>query len=901
MLPLEDIDARRTGIAASPDLTALQQSLTTRAWPLIERAPLIPSVKALLTRDGGVCPDDGAPLLFDPWSPVEHRCGVCGRSVRGERHHANWARAQHLWIAERCAHLATIHVLDGDAATGARARELLKGYFDLYHQLPNRDNVLGPSHLFFSTYLESVWILDYLAAAFLLREVDALSPEEIAGVDAIAEEAATLLAEFNEGMSNRQTWHSAALTAIAAWFGDEELALTAIEGRNGLLGHLADGFGADGMWHEGENYHLFALRGLLIGLQWARVAGAELLDNAAAAAHLSQALMAPADTSLPDFTFPARKDARFGVSLAHPAYLECWEAGLAWLGARCRDDTANWLATLYQQPPQAAAQYDAYLHDAGLPVPATRARSDLSSWALWMMLPALPPTQTPWVGRTVLLPQQGLAVLRNGAQYWSVECGGESDSSGHGHPDRLHLTAFVAGTHWLADVGTGSYVTRDLFWYRSTLAHNAPLIDGQNQPDDTSARCDAFATRGDWSWVSANAGGNQRSLVVGPSWTLDVLRHDGDAPHRLDLPWHLDGTIEMLTPGTWRALHEVTEFMDQVEQFDAADTGATHARATASGATLDVWFAGDGSLVRGEGPGLPGHPERRTFLMRRVDANHATFVTLLDHAGTVTAVEWQHNTATITDAGGTSTVQFNGTTAIVDHAGATIELAGIQPPPPFKIAVMAELPPHAVGRAVHVDTPPALDGTWQGFRRGAPLLLNEEYHYFRSEETYPGPEALSAIAWVNWTDHAIYIAVDVRKSEVVLLADAAGAAPTDNESPDINADGIQVYIDTGAWLIRPSADGTLAVRAMAPLADVALPSGRWQRTDDGYALTVEIPTGDVLVGRHDAVPFDLIVNEMRPDRVRRAGQLVWSGGPGWVYLRGDRQPASRFGTLELVG
>jgi hypothetical protein len=34
--------------------------------------------------------------------------------------------------------------------------------------------------------------------------------------------------------------------------------------------------------------------------------------------------------------------------------------------------------------------------------------------------------------------------------------------------------------------------------------------------------------------------------------------------------------------------------------------------------------------------------------------------------------------------------------------------------------------------------------------------------------------------------------------------------------------------------------------------------------------------------------------------MRRAGQLVWSGGGGWVYLRGDRQNESGFGVLELA-
>jgi hypothetical protein len=900
MLPLEDIEARRSQIAASADLAALHQQLITRAWPLLERAPLIPTVKAELSRDGGVCPDDGSPLLFDPWSPVEHRCMTCGRTFSGERHYASWARAQHLWIAERCAHLATLHVLDGDPATGARARELLAGYFDLYHRLPNRDNVLGPSHLFFSTYLESVWMLDYLAAAFLLREVDALSAEEIAGVDAIAEASATIIAEFNEGMSNRQTWHSAALTAIAAWFGDEDLALTAIEGRTGLLGHLADGFGADGMWHEGENYHLFALRGLLLGLQWSRIAGAELLANEAAATHLSQALMAPADTSLPDFTFPARKDARFGVSLAHPAYLECWEAGLAWLGDRSRSDATVWLATLYQQRPQAAAQYDAYLHDSGLPLPDTRARSDLSSWALWMMQPTLPAAATPWVGASCLLPQQGLAVLRHGAQYWSVECGNDTAGVGHGHPDRLHLTGFVDGSHWLPDPGTGSYVTRDLFWYRSTLAHNAPLIDGLDQPEDAAARCDAFATRGDWAWVSANWAGTRRSVVVGPDWTLDMLRHDGDAPHRLDVPWHVTGEIEMLTPGTWHALDESTEFVDHVERFEPDDDELWRAHAISGAATLALWFAGDGELLRADGPGLPGRAERRAFLLRRAHANHATFATVLDRRGGVTGFAWHNNIATVTDGNGVTTVQFTGTTTVITRTGTTIELAGIQPLPAFKIAVMAELPPHASALAVRVDAAPTLNGTLQGFRCSAPLRLNEEYHYFRSEEPYPGPDAFSATAYVNWSDDAIYLAIEVRKSDVVLRDDAAPSLAMDNEAEDINADGIQVYIDDGAWLLRPSPNDTLTVRAMSPLAAAPLPSGAWQHSGDGYRITARIPVGDMLVGRRDPLPFDLIVNEMRPGRARRAGQLVWSGGPGWVYLRGDRQPATRFGTLELA-
>jgi hypothetical protein len=78
--------------------------------------------------------------------------------------------------------------------------------------------------------------------------------------------------------------------------------------------------------------------------------------------------------------------------------------------------------------------------------------------------------------------------------------------------------------------------------------------------------------------------------------------------------------------------------------------------------------------------------------------------------------------------------------------------------------------------------------------------------------------------------------------------------------------------------------------------------GSWQRTPTGYRVTVAIEWPEWhrahIGGR---VRFDLLVNEMEPGRERRSGQLVWSGGNGWVYLWGDRQDPGRFGVLELVG
>lgn len=890
--------------AALGDLPALLRRLTDRAAPVLERLPPVPRVKAMLSADGGVCPACGAPLRFDPWEPDQHRCGGCGRAASGERHHAHWARAQHLWLAERAAQLAALAAVAGDERAAARARELMQPYHQLYLELPNRDNVLGPSHLFFSTYLESMWVLNYLAAAQLLRAGGRLPDADLDAVNAIADEAANVIADFNEGMSNRQTWNAAALTAIAVWFGDEELAATAIQGPTGLLGHLTDGFGDDGMWFEGENYHLFAMRGLLTGMHWARAAGADLLESDELAAHLGQALMAPAATALPDLTFPARRDARFGVSLAHPAYLECWEAGLQALGDAAPDELLPWLHALYAAPRRPAATYDAYLHEAGEPERAGVARADLSWWMLLAMAPVLPPAPSPHEPASVLLPVQGVAVLRRHGRYASLELGGRP--GGHGHPDRLHLTLHEGGVHWLADPGAGSYVARDLAWYRSTLAHNAPRLDGRSQePAERGAM--AFEDAGAWGWIQGSWGPVRRSIVQGPDWLLDQVELDQPGPRTLELPWHLRGAVEVAAAGAWTPGGLDDEFLSGVETFAPAAPGPIRVQAASGERRLTLWLAG-GSLLRARCPGLPGETEPATMLLLRTAASPARLVALLDFSGRVTGIEVLPDQVVVTGEPGRTAVFIAAEQATVDALGARVPLRGALPAAARAKPLLRERPSPVAGEAVRVDQPPPLDGTLDGFDLSAPIDLADELHYRRSEEPYAGPESFAATAYVNWDEQALYLAVEVAKPEVVVRAPDAEPLRLDNDPDDIHSDGVQVYFrvaggEMAGYLIRPADGGGVWARAipgepggLAPLEGASLV------TEQGYTLTVALPCPGLehLVGT-PRVEFELLVNEMRPERVRRAGQLAWAGGGGWVYLQGDRADPDRLGVLELVG
>jgi hypothetical protein len=903
MVTAELVAGRREAVSAAPELRALLSAIERRNAPLLARPPIVPTVKALLSRDGGVCPNDGAPLVFDPWSPDQHACSRCGKPWNGERHHRHWARFQHLWVAERAAELATIAALRQDEAAAARARAILIAYGTRYFTYPNTDNVLGPSRLFFSTYLESLWITSYLGAAAVLRGADLLGEEADRAATQVADEAANLIGEFEERFSNRQTWNNAALTAIAFWFGDEDLAQRAIMGQTGLSAHLMYGFRADGLWYEGENYHLFALRGLLTGLTWARAVGADFMADPRLAERLGVALLAPAKTALPDFTFPARKDSRFGVSLAQPMYLEGWEVGLGFLGdMEGSAAVAGWLNAVYDAPASPQEVFESYLHDAPYTLePLAPRRDRLSWWALLEMVAALPKGDDSWRPGSLLLPDQGLAILRKDDRYVSLEAG--IWGGGHGHPDRLNFTLHAGGTHWLPDPGTGSYVSPDLLWYRSSLAHNAPRLDGQSQTPGR-AICEMFAVDESWAWMRGRFGNLVRTVVTGPSYIIDVLELTGQAEHLLELPWHFNGPSEVTSGGSWVAAELADERVTNVERLDRARAGSVVIRCERDAARLTAHLVFEGALLRAQGPGLPGSDERAGFYVVREDGRNLRCVAVLEPGTpTVQEVEVAGDDIAIKTRDGVHHHRATGDGWTLEAAGERVTLRGPQEPArDYSPIIDLEPPERARGTGFRLDTPPALDGSSHGFDASEPLRLELEDQYRRSEEPYPGPEDFSATALAGWDDDALYLSIDVVKPELVFRAADAVPLNLDNETDDIHSDGVQVFVGHPerdqmiGVLIVPGPDGMLRQRP----EDVV--QGTWQETESGYRVTIALPWPDWLhphSGEH--IGFDLIVNEMLPERVRRAGQLAWSGGNGWVYLRGDRQEWDRLGTLELIG
>jgi hypothetical protein len=508
----------------------------------------------------------------------------------------------------------------------------------------------------------------------------------------------------------------------------------------------------------------------------------------------------------------------------------------------------------------------------------------------------------------VLLEGQGLAILRRGGRYASLECG--RFGGGHGHPDRLHLTLFDDGQGWLLDPGTGSYVSPDLVWYRSTLAHNAPRLDGRSQPPG-DAECEAFDEQAGWSWTRGRYGEVTRTLVAG-DYLLDVVELSAAEERTLELPWHPDGEVDVVTAGGWRAEPTTEPFLDDLERFEGSSADGVVLRARGGdGATLTLHLRFEGELLRASAPDRPGRSGTARFYLVRTRGRAARLVAALEStrgsarlrgvklAGTVIEVE--------TTGGTDRHLAMQDGWEITRQEGA-IRLAGLRRSvAPVRRLIDLDRPIRTAASAPHVARPPSLDAGLDGFDASEPISLDYDDQYRRSEEAYAGPEDFSATVLANWDGDGLYLGIDVVKPDVIVRPDDAPPLRLDNEPDDIHADGVQIYLRLEAdgpvygFLAVPSdRDGRVRVRPAAETAGNAdMVDGRWQQTDTGYSMALRLSPPGWNPRSGDVLGFDVLVNEMRPDRFRRAGQLVWSGGGGWVYLRGDRQPPDAFGTLEL--
>ena len=913
--------ARATRSDTAGPLAPLADSLAADLEPLLGDPLYIPSEKALLSKVGGRCETDGTDLDFNPFSPHEHRCLSCGRLHTGEYHDRWWLYPYHLWLAERAVHAAVLFALRGDARHGTLAKEILTGYADRYLEYPNRDNVLGPSRLFFSTYLESLWLLHICIAADALEGAgDRATADDVR--KRIVRPAVELIEQYNEDLSNRQVWNDAAIIAARLFLGDRVQSPAVGRAFASIETILANAVGEDGSWYEGDNYHQFAHRGLWYAVALGERAGYDF--DAESITRFEAGFAAPFRSALPDFTYPARKDSRYAASLRQWRFAESAELGLArqddpmlsWaLSLMYADDGSTRNAAPENAAPGTTAPGDTPRDtgrarssgEAERHVPAVRlTRADLGWRSLLFAQPHLP-TVLAECPESLTIASQGLTIHRRdqGAVYVALDWG--ESGGGHGHPDRLNLLFSHGARRWLDDLGTGSYVDESLHWYRSTLAHNAPLIDGRSQAR-VNGECIGEGAQSGFDFVAACADELapgvrvERSLVTGDGYFIDEVRWAATSNVRFDLPIHFDAACELpMMPRLLDGGHAIEDGFAHVGDSSVGNLlPRTAVALRAQGARAEMWADHPGELFHVTGPGQPAN-QRRSFYVLRFDGT----------GGVIRSVwSWSDTPLDVNFSDDGVAVMVNGTA----HAHQTTEsrwlvrVADVQvaqftrTPLDHPLEIDDQSPGSALPHLVEPhdlsvcpqhdgwfsDLTPSEQDDWAVFELG-------EANYRRSEDSWREAGRPRARAAVCAEDGGLVIDIAVQTEHPVFVpADATN--PLDNEHPDINGHGVQLYLATddqsGAWVVVPEAGAAdVRVRQLTAWGSFASPTATWRSVIGGFEMQIRLPfeTSDPTM-----VGLDLIVNDASPDRLRRRGQLVMSGAEDeFVYLRGDRHDPAR--------
>lgn len=912
LLADERLASRRS--VAGRELRPLADSLAADLVPLLDHPPLIPTEKALLSTVGGRCETDGSDLEFDPFLPHAHRCPRCGRVHVGEWHDRWWLYPYQLWLAERAVHAATLFALRGDARHAELARTILRGYADRYLSYPNRDNVLGPSRVFFSTYLESLWLLHITIAADLVEHTGDDDTADTVRAR-ICEPAVALIAQYNEGMSNRQVWNNAAIVATRTFLGaaDSMAVGEALEDTELLL---ANAVGVDGTWYEGDNYHQFAHRGLWYAVTLGERLGYEF--QAVSLARFQAGFVAPFLTALPDFTYPARKDSRYAASLRQWRFAESCELGLA----RADDPVQRWaLARMYADDGpegdtgRARSTGEAERHSA----PVRLSRADLG-WRSLLFAAPVRSTEPGTPPGTLTVESQGYTMHRRerGDVYVALDWG--ESGGGHGHPDRLNLVFAHGNARWLDDLGTGSYVDPSLHWYRSTLAHNAPLVGGASQAPVSGERLAAGAAH-DFDLIAARvddiAPGVRvdRTVISHDAYFVDEVAWSAEESVRFELPIHFDAEPEGLTlvPTPFNGgvgLEDGFSFVREARS-TTVRAGTVVRLFCVKGnrrASAAVWSDRDVQWFAARAPGQPSN-EMRGFQVMRCEGRQ----------GAIRAVwAWRDNvnceftpSGVTVERGGITHVHMPGPDAwVVSTPGSgplrfdrrPAETRPFAPPPGpsrerarrARFAALLPADPIEVRVRPHDDRWfGELDrrsrGEWAVFELG-------EEHYRRTEDTWDEAGAPHARVAVGVEADGIVVDVAVATSEPIFVP-AGTANPLDNEQADINGHGVQVYFAdaeaSGGWVVVPEPRRSRAgVRRVPGWGEGAPPAADWRVVPAGFELRVRIPFR--ATGSPREFALNVIVNDAAPGRSRRRGQLVMSGAGGeFAYLRGDRHDPSR--------
>jgi hypothetical protein len=610
---------------------------------------------------------------------------------------------------------------------------------------------------------------------------------------------------------------------------------------------------------------------------------------------------------LPDGTFPARRDSQYGVALRQYRTADWVECGFA------RRDTPALraaLASLYATWPEAGETHRwASSADAERNMPGVRLTRSDCSWRALLLARLDQPALEDATPHSELLEGQGLAIFRrDGGKFWvGLDYG--DPGAGHGHPDRLNLVVATQDSRWLDDVGTGSYTSPTLMWYRSSMAHNAPMVNGQDQ-GTAAGRLIAHDDEGDVSWVSAEfvdpVSGVHfvRTVVVTTDHLLDEVTWTSDVDVTVDVPLQarLEGAMSRefvpfvpFAPGTaqdaW--LTDVDSMALAANERAALfciplPSPATPARPRDAQADFlcAVWTGSDATIWRAGTIGPPAGQSHGLVSLRQSGRSGRS----------VRVITWPTPTGTL-EVNGESVTVLTINDPLDGKVLTTIHTR-------IDTGWLVERPRHADAEGVRAlvflggrrsrtdDTAPAGESHAPvpiPMRMNSTLFIKlGESSYRPTEDSWHDAGSPAAqVSLVTAPEGRLSIYARVELARPTAFAPRIAENPLDNELADVNSDGVQLHWrseTSGAWNSVVAVPEGSHVRLTVAEGALDGATARWEPHDGGYTIIFTLPWTD------RTFAFDCCVNERPATRERRRGQLVLSGARGeFAYLRGARQ------------
>jgi hypothetical protein len=299
-------------------------------------------------------------------------------------------------------------------------------------------------------------------------------------------------------------------------------------------------------------------------------------------------------------------------------------------------------------------------------------------------------------------------------------------------------------------------------------------------------------------------------------------------------------------------------------------------------------------LWRLRAPGAPNEGARDFYLVRAVGGK-GRIRTVLDWGSQVMSVHATGDALTVSRSDGSQHVHARRENSWrIDAERGLIVLSGGAKEHAPRPSVGENAPPRAQYRVPLVS---AIDSTPGALTQNGDAALRfqlGEEQYRRSEQSWMQAGAPRADVAFAATRHDLHVDISVHKSPPV-FARASTHNQLDNEHPDINSDGVQLYLADWSWLLVPEEPGTrVRITAREGAQTTIAVNAEWRLTANGYAMHVVVARAS-LPGKGRVIDADIIVNEISADRERRRGQLLLSHAFGdWIYLRGDRHDKTRF-------